>query len=90
MLVMDKAQLLPFKIHSNFNSSEKITKFFTIPIISINAPLKIFALLCFALLQITSRCAYSIGYGYLYHTSSPNLFLKFLLNPYFLTTSFKF
>jgi len=44
MLVMGQAQLLPFKIHSNFNSRYKITKFFAIFIISINAPLKIFAL----------------------------------------------
>jgi len=44
MLIMDQAQLLPFKIHKNFNARDKITKFLAIFIISINAPLKIFAL----------------------------------------------
>jgi hypothetical protein len=44
MLVMGQAQLLPFKIHSNFNSRDKITKFLAIPFIFVNAPLKIFAL----------------------------------------------
>jgi len=43
---MDQAQLLPFKIHSNFNLCNKITKVFAIPVISIIAPLKIFALPC--------------------------------------------
>jgi len=46
MLVMGQAQLLPFKIHSYFNSSNKITKKISIFIIYVNAPLKIFALPC--------------------------------------------
>jgi len=41
---MGQAQLFPFKIHSNFNSRDKITKEFTIPIVSVNTPLEIFAL----------------------------------------------
>jgi len=44
MLIMSQAQLLPFKIHSNFNSRDKITKNFAIFIIFVNAPMKIFAL----------------------------------------------
>jgi len=37
---------LPFKIHSNFNLSNKITKVSAILVISIIAPLKIFVLPC--------------------------------------------
>jgi len=43
---MGLEHFLPPKIHSNFSSSDKITNFFAIPIISIDAPLKIFVLLC--------------------------------------------
>jgi len=46
MLGMGQAQLLPFKIPSNFNSRDKITTIFAIPIISINTPLKIFSMPC--------------------------------------------
>jgi len=45
-LAMGPKHFLPFEIHSNFNSNNKITKVFAIPIISIIAPLKIFALPC--------------------------------------------
>jgi len=65
-LDMDQGQLLPFKIHSNFNSSDKITKFFANPVSSIDAPLKI--LLGLTLLQIMSGIAYSVGYGWFYLT----------------------
>jgi len=44
---MGLAHFLPSKIHSNFSSSDKISYFFAIPIISINAPQKN---ICFALL----------------------------------------
>jgi len=57
---------LAFKIHSNFNSSDKITKFFANPVNSIDAPLKI--LFCPTLLQIMSGTAYSVGYVWFYLT----------------------
>jgi len=41
---MGPKHFLPPKIHSNFNSSDKITNFFAIPVISIDATLKIFVL----------------------------------------------
>jgi len=43
---MGPHKLLPFKIHSNFSSSDEITKVFVISIISIVAPPKIFASPC--------------------------------------------
>jgi len=55
-------QLLPFKIHSNFKSSNKLTKFFAIPIISIKVPLKIFVLPCTT--SNLSKITYSISYGW--------------------------
>jgi len=45
-LAMGPEHFLPLKNHSNFNSCDKITKVFAIPVISIIAPLKIFAMLC--------------------------------------------
>jgi len=63
-LDMDQGQLLTLKIHSNFNSSDKITKFFANPISSIDAPLQI--LFCLTLLQIMSKIAYSVGYRWFY------------------------
>jgi len=44
ILAMGLEHILPPKIHNNFNSSDKITNFFAIPVISIDAPLKIFSL----------------------------------------------
>jgi len=67
-LDMDQGQLLAFKIHSNFNSRDKITKFVANPVNSIDTPLKI--LFCLRLLQIMSGIAYSVGYGWFYLTSS--------------------
>jgi len=55
---------LAFKIHSNFNSSDKITNFFANPVNFIDAFLKI--LFCLTLLQIMSGFAYSVGYGWFY------------------------
>jgi hypothetical protein len=49
---MGQNQLLAFKIHNNFISSDKITKVFAISIIPIVAPLKIFALCCTAPNQV--------------------------------------
>jgi len=63
-LDMDQGQLLAFKIQSNFNSSDKITNFFAIPVSSIDAPLKI--LFCLTLLQIMFGIAYLVGYGWFY------------------------
>jgi len=58
---MNLEHFLPPKIHSNFNSSNKITNFFVIPIISIDAPLKINS---FAPNHV--GIAYSVGYGWFY------------------------
>jgi len=48
-LDMDQGQLLAFKIHSNFNSSDKITKKIANPANCIDAPLKILFCLTTAL-----------------------------------------
>jgi len=70
MLIIGQAQLLPFKIHSNFNSRGKITNFFAIPIIFIIAPLKIFVLPCSTLDHVQS-C--------LFHQLQVPLFYKWLI-----------
>jgi len=63
-LAIGPAHFLPPKIHSNFNSSDKFTKFLAIPIISISAPLKIFALPCTT--PNHSTITYLSGYGWLH------------------------
>jgi len=43
-MAMGPEHFLPSKIHSNFNSNDKIINFFAIPVISIDAAIEIFAL----------------------------------------------
>jgi len=63
-LAMGLEHFLPPKIGSNFNSSDKITNFFTTPVIYIDAHLKMFVLSCTAPDHV--KIAYLIGYGWLY------------------------
>jgi len=63
-------QLLAFKYHSLFNSSDKITNFFANPINSTDARLKI--LFCLTLLQIMSGISYLVGYGWFYFNIKHN------------------
>jgi len=59
-LAMDLEHFLPPKIHGNLYLGDKITNFFAIPIISINAPLKIFVLPC--IIPDHVGIAYSVNY----------------------------
>jgi len=69
ILNMGVDQLLPFKIHSNFSSSNKIIKKLVIPFISVSASVEIFPSSFFT--HIMSIVAYSIDYGWFYLNLGP-------------------
>jgi len=61
---MGPKHFLPPKIYSNFSSGDKITKFFATPVISIDAPLKIYVLSY--TIPDPVRIAYLVGYRWFY------------------------
>jgi len=64
-LAKDLEHFLPFKIRSSFNSSNKITKVSTIPIIWIIAPPQIFTSPYATPYHVW--IAYLMNYGFLHH-----------------------